>query len=974
MQQSFEWVLSRRAELLEGVIVFALAMLVFALQNFVFGPMLSLLFDSQGYLWITQSCHHALRPENLAEVFKYFLGGCSDDVLRTAIVSHIPGILDLQKSGPLLPGILLLVYGVNGKSLFMANWQTGCWAMIFSMSLTVLGIWVYARSLAGTAAGRIAALLAISYSGFIANSGRILSEMPATCISIFAIFFVHLYAKLQEQKRQQMLVTPDELREEYKAAQSAGGEFPTLEELSSKRKANRFSSKELLHAFFPGVFAGLLMLGRPTLLPWPGLIAFCLLIVSLVSHNKRIFYPAAILSFFLGVSIFLVPWAMTRQVLSGAPSIMIERYGPYNLSQGMNLRTDGFDALPSQLVAHPEQFEKSSGEVLKSIITQFTQRPAAFVHLLMRKPARMIDSPWNDFQVKTLGVPMLAQRFEHQLILLAAVLGIVMLLEHGRKRPDYVLLANGLLIGVFLCFHLVACAFITMSRYFITAMPAAIVAASYFIAYLMKPGRDGIKAIPAVIFAPLFSMLLYYLLVPGYGRISELSVDLGLAQTSLLAALLMSAALAFGVLVPAFTVFRGARSKLLLCTFAFVGGAFCFVTFYYQFMCSEAVMKLGAVDREKMEASITIPAGTNCTRWYLVLDANDASTHSTAGRDRGILSGLRLLCNGREFKPDWVPLLNLDSSMRAESMYLAAFAYSSKKRCQDFRQWICAALPPENIVSPGENKFEFSIKGEDTSRPKIFADFCDPLGKRIHTVSLRSFSWSKGFFVDCPGEMRMDEWPEDSKNSDFFTLAGQASRLKARAFLLGVQDNIPNEVWVKSIPVPDQHIDSRTEKKMATFDYVTAPLLKELGSSPEHSMRIRVSGQLKASGAPTRASICLLEEYEQGSSALHEFAPLAPQVLEAGEQWRDFAFEDFVQPVRAESPDFKPLSIPSKLKEIKIHFLARPWWEVLDYGAFKGKGAIDFRNLKIELSGQATLNLAKHNCRWFELESQFAAK
>lgn len=960
--------------LIEMLLVFGLAVLVFYLQNFVFGPMLSLLFDSQGYIWISQSCQNALRGENLIDIGKYFLGACRDDVLRTAIVSHIPGILDLQKSGPLLPSILLFAYKLSGKTLTMSHWNVGAFAMIFCMSTCVVGIWAYARSLSGPAAGRIAAMLAITYSGFIANSGRILSELPATCVSIFALLFVHLYMKSQEQKRLAMIVTPaDQLRQEYKAAaENADGQFPTLEELSSNRKRNRFGFGEMLSAFLPGLFAGLLMLGRPTLLPWPALLAFCLMIVSILTRNKRIFHPAAILSFVLGVSVFLVPWAMVRQVLSGTPSIMIERYGPLNLSQGMNLRTDGFDALPSELVQHPERFDKTSGEVVRAIVQQFSERPAAFIHLMLRKPARLMDSPWNDFQVKTLGVPMLLQRFEHQLILLCAVLGVVMLLEHGRKRPDYILMLNGLLIGVFLSFHLVSCLFITMSRYFITAMPAAIVAASYFIAFALKQAPRSIPAIAACVFAPLFSMLLYYLLVPGYGRISDLSCDLGLAQTSLVAALLMTAALAASVLVPAFTIFRGARSKLLLSTFALIGGLFCFVTVYYQFMCSEAVLKLGAVDREKMEASLTIPAGTNCTHWYLVIDANDASTHSTPERDRGILSGLRLVCNGRELKPDWAPLLNMDKSMRQEAMYLATFAYSSKKRCSDFRQWICTALPRENIVSPGENKFEFSLKSKQMSHPKIFADFCDSMGKRIHTVSRRSFSWSKGFFVDCPGEMRMDEWTEDS-NSSFFTIAGQASRLKARVYLLGVEDNNPSDLWARSVSIPDQRVDSKGDNKVGTFTLSTQPYLKEFTASPAQSMRLRVSGQLKAAGQATHASICLMEGYQQSTLHTTEFAPLAPEVLEAGEAWNEFAFEDFILPVKTEYGEIK-LSTPAILSDLKLHFLGRPWWEVLDYGVFKGKGAIEFRNLKLELRSQATLDLAKSNCHWFEMDTEFSAK
>lgn len=960
------------AYLIEALIVFVAATLTFYLQVFHCGPFLSLLFDSQGYLWITQSCQQLLHRDNLADIIRYFAGACHDDVLRTAIVSHVPGILELQKSGPLLPLILLIAYGVTGKSLMMSHWNVGAMAMVLCLSSCCVGIWAFSRSLGGSVAGRIAAVLAITYGGFLANAGRILTEIPATSISVFALYSVFLYARYQERKRKEMLIQPDDIRKEYAAAQ-ASGEFPSVEQLSEERKKNRFGRKELGLAILSGGFTGMLMLGRPTLLPWPALMCFCLLLVSSLSRNKRILHPAAIAAFLAGVCICLTPWAMTRQVLSGKPSVMIDRYGPLNLSQGMNLRTDGFDALPSPLVQHPEQFDKSMGEVVHGIVNQLTTRPAAVVDLVLRKPARLIDSPWNDFQVKTFGVPILLQRFEHQLILLAAVLGITLLLEHGRKRPDYVLLLTGLLIGVFMCFHLVSCAFISMSRYYITAMPVGIVAASYFFANLLKRGREALIPFAAVIAAPTVSMLLYYLLVPGYGRISDLSCDMGLAPLSVCAGLLMTAVLSCGILVPAFTFYRGGRSKLLLCAFSLITGFCCFITVSHQFMVSEAVIKMGSVDRDKMVASINIPTGSNFNRWYLVIDANDASAHSVPERDVAILSGLQLQANGRDFKADWIPLLNLDRSMREESMYFAVFGYSASKRCSDFRQWIATALPTENILSPGENKFVFSLTPNDKARPKIFADFTDAMGNRIHTVSLRNFSWSKGFFADCPGELRLDEWPKtNNKGLELFSMGGEATHLKPRAYLLGVLEQTPPELWVRSIDVPDQIVD--TKNRMGEFAISLAPFMKDLRALSTQSLRIKVSGQLKAKGADSRASIALLENFKQGERTFDEFAPLAPQVLEAKSDWHDFSFEEITQPIRAMDKDGKMLATPIEMDGLRLNFLGRPWWEVLDYGVFKGKGAIEFRNLKVELRSQPSLDLSQTNSHFFELDTEFETR
>lgn len=949
----------RPSYLIELLCVFVLALLIYGTQVIWVGPKLSLLFDSQGYLFTAQACRRALSPDILAQVSSYFWGGCHDEILRASIVSHLPGVLELVKSGPLLPGILLLAFGISGKSLGAEHWQVGAAAMLFLSSLGVVGIWGWARSLGGTAAGRIAALLAISYAGFAVNAGRILTELPSASISVFALFSTYTFVKSVQNKWQ---LSFDSQRE---TAQGS-----PLEMAVALRNQRRFSFTEFFQAFLPGALTGLLMLGRPTLLPWPVMMAACLFMYSLMSRNKRVFHPAAIIAFVLGSAFFIAPWSMVKQVLTGSPSIVIERYGPYNLSVGMNLRTDGFDALPSELVGHPERFKETPAEVLHHLAKQFSERPAAVIHLLLRKPARLLDAPWNDFQLRFFGIPILAQRFEHQLILLAAVLGVVLLLEHGRKRPDYLILFAGLMIGVFLSFQLVACAFITMSRYYVTAMPVAIVAASYFFADLLRQGRKAIQPAIGIVLAPLVSMLLAYLLVPGYGRLSDLSSDLGLAQLSLLAAFIMTTALSVGILLPAFTIFRGARSKLLLSGFTLIAGFSCFVTVCYQFMCSEAVLRLGAVDHERMAASINIPAGTNSTRWYLVIDANDATVQSSNEHPTDILSDMKVQFNGRELKPDWLPLLSMDKSMREESMYLAAFAYSCSKRSTDFRQWICAALPSENLACPGENKFVFSLADKQKTHPKIFADFADPMGKRIHSVSLRNFSWSKGFFADCPGEMRMDEWPNNAERSfDIFPLCGQASRLKPRAYLLGLKDNGQSESFVRSVNLANQEIGPKN--LMSTQEISPVPGLAEFAANPGQSLRIRVSGQLKSKGSPTRASVCLLEGFRQGQGALtQEYAPLAPEVLLADQEWNDFAFEDVIVPMRTDA-EGKPLSEPSKLESLKLHFLARPWWEVLDYGSFKGKGIVEFRNLKIELRGQPTLDLSSPDAHWLELNSQF---
>jgi hypothetical protein len=622
-------------------------------------------------------------------------------------------------------------------------------------------------------------------------------------------------------------------------------------------------------------------------------------------------------------------------------------------------------------VTHPEEFKQSTGEVVRQVLREFREQPAAFLHLLLRKPARLLDSPWNDFQTRNLGfIPLLVQRFQHQLILLCALLGVVLLLEQGRKRPDYLLLLSGLLMGVFLSFHLLPCVFISMSRYFITAMPVAIVAAAYFIVHVCRQGKRALPTCGALLLAPLVSMLLYYELVPGYGRLSELSVDFGLFQLSVLAAVVMTAAFALSVLQPAFTIFRGFRSKLLLSSFTLLSGFSLFVTVAYQFMCCEAVVRLGSVDHENMMAAVNIPPGTNCKRWYLVLDANDASNHGNTISYAGILQDMKVQLNGRDFKPDWLPLLSMDTSMREESMFLAAFAYSCGKRSSDFRQWVCAALPAETVSNPGENELVFSVDSKQKTYPKIFADFTDALSKPVHSVSLREFSWTKGFFVDCPGEMRLDAWPHSAqKQFDVFDLSTLANRRKPRAFLLGVFDETPAESWVRIVDVPEQVIDD--SKRVATYEITNLPEPVAAPSGVAQALRIKISGELRSDDKDTSASVCLLDEFKQGGSSILEYAPLSPEALPASSNWTPFSFEDMIEPVRYSGSYGKPYTEPQKLSRLRLQFAQRPWWEVLDYGLYKGRGRVEFRKLKIELYGIPGLNLSRERYQLFDLQSQF---
>lgn len=979
------------AHIIESFLLFLIALALFSWQVFFLSPLNTLLFDSQGYLWISQSIQQAFNAASISELKDYVFSGFQNELARAAFVSHNPGLLDLCKSGPVLPVILSGVYALFSRCLTAANWQTGALIMIIISSLTVVFVQRLARLLGGPACGLIAAVLALTYAGFAANAGRLLSEVPACFASILMLWSTLSFVKALEDQRRSL------------TAETSRPDFDSEQKREFLKRWNSLPVSLLARAVLPGFFTGLLMLARPTFLPWPLMLLFCLAVYVAVGKNRAALGLPVLLSFALGASCLLAPWALAKQVLTGSPSLTVERYGPYNLSVGLDLRKDGYDVLPSALVNQPHLFEKSAVEVGKDILREFKQRPVSAFHLLLRKPARLIDSAWNDFQNKVFFIPLLLQRFEHQLILLFAALGTVLLLEHGRKKPDYFLLFAGLLFAVFISFHFVSVLFISMNRYFVTATPCAIVAAAYFLTAAMKEKKRFSLSLLAPVPALSFSALIQYLIQPGYGRLTNLISDLGLAQVSIVLSFLLSLLLAAAFLVPAFTTFRGVRSKILLSSIAFVCSFLSFLTASYQISAAEAQIKLGSVDKEKLSCTLTIAPGSDYWHWYLLVDANkqDGAKEQPEARSAENLFGpIELDCNGRPFKADWQPLLSLDTSSRSDFMYMAAFAYSAGKDLREFRQWFATAIPAESVISPGQNTLSLKYKTDEASfgsKPRIFADYSDSMGKRIHSLSLRNFSWTKGFFAENPGEMRCDLWPGSSSNDfDLFTLSAPNSKLKARIFLLGVKNSAAHEFSQEILTLPDQKISS-AGKRMAEIVIAlcnpisissasSAPDSTALGSkttintnsrgeiwNSDQVLRIRLRGKLRSNKENNRASVALIEEFAKTKSVLRQFAPMCAQNIECGSSWREFSLDEIVAPVLSE-PGKQGADSTNEawvLKNLRLQFFGLPWWEALNYGRFKGKGELEFKDLRLEIKSQVKLDLSKNEWQSFELDSQF---
>ena len=952
------------AAFVEVGLFFAMAILVFATQVFFLdNPKLSQLFDSLGYMWTAGYLQKAFTLQHLSQIADFILSGCPAQE-RASLLNSVSGLTEIIKTGPVLPAMLATTYAIINKPLISSQWTVSAWLMIVSCASTIIPVWFWARKLSGVWAARAAAIITIFYSGFGVNSGRVLSEIPGICVSAAALLaFTTVLITCADQKIEPI---DENNRDERR-----------------KRKRKEFW-KLLVLSLAAGALTGVMMLARPTLLPMPIIMLICAALTAHLCRLKSLVRPSMIGGMVGGILIVFAPWILCKLVLTGTPSIMVERYGPYNLCAGMDLRTDGWDALPSDYVSHPNRFKLTMSEVMKQIARQAKEQPAAFTQMLLRKPCRLIDSPWNDFQTRYVGIPWLLQRLLHQLILLAGTLGVLMMLGDGWKRKNVLLVSSSLVLGTFVCYHFVSCIFITMSRYFVTAVPELIVPAAYFVNQLSK-SRKALLALLALFSAPILSMAVDYLLVPGYGRLSDISSDFGLAQTAWILAVLLTACLAFALIYPATQIFVSLRGKLAAVILVLPLSLVCLIATSQQIMCSEAILKLGAVDRRILKSTVTLPAGVECNQWYLVIDANDSSTREPGRFIRPLLSGVKLQLNGRALNANWQPLMAWDNARREEIMYLAAFAYSSGKRAIDFRQWIACPLPAENIKDGGTNVLELSLKDADGRHPKIFADFCDASGERIHSLSKTEFSWSKGFFADCPGEMRLDRFSSQNNGTkprqEAVRVAGAASKLKARMFLLGVNNKQLSQLYVsqpETFDVPDKNIGAHEKEIYSSSEINLEKNMRENGNTTAaavagRSVLIRVKGQIRSNDPKADGSIGLTEQYASNDGTNYsEFAPLAPQRLPADRNWSDFEFTDSIKPVlELTDANGQKTGKTSQLKGLKLAFSGRPWWEVLAYGNFKVRSTIQFRNVKVEVETRPGMDLSTDSPQWFELDSEF---
>lgn len=891
------------------------------LQVFACGlPNLSLLFDSQGYLWVAESVQKACNKDVAALLCNY-IGGGFVELDRLNLRQSISGMADICKTGPVLTVYLASVYALLGKPLISANWQLAAISMVSVTALSVGGIWFWARLLFGVGVARIAVFICLTYSGLMVNAGRPLSELPLILLTAWLAFAF-------------WQVTTEEWR--------AG--------VSLRRSATaRFASGLVL-----GGLLALLMLARPTMILLPGFLIVVALIVAKLCRKKNPFSLPMIFGLLLSSVLVLAPWALCKQVFTGTPSLTVDRYGSWNIFAGNNLVTDGWDMLPAEEVSHPDRFKLSMGAAVAHVFTEAQSRPLEYINLLLRKPARLLDAPWNDFQLPLWGISFPLQRFWHQVILLAACLGFCRLFQRAWKDKNSETLLAAFLLGGIIAYQLTSCAFITMSRYFAASIPCLVILAAYGLSSIHAELdlRKRFVFLLSLVSAPLLSFIFSSLYAGGSSGFCDLALEIGLNNLGLFCALLISLMVMFSVYV----CFAGEQtkafriSKKAVCL-GVLAAVCCFASSLDQFFAFPGPIQAGNSKDNALSLSVDLPATSAQQQFFLVLDPCFVERKMRT-RNSPVPFDAEVEINGKQQQLNWLPLLAWDLSQRENLSYATAFAYSSGCRISDFRQWYCTAIPAAMLKEGQSNIFRFS-SSDDSNRLSVSGDFVDENNVGHHNLSLREFSWSKGFFANNPGEMRANVWQDRlSELKPSLNFVGRNAWLRPRAMLIAVDPRLPG-CDLKNVNgfftnLPDQHIDSSLSRRMSVVQVDRGSYSSSLKEEVPFALHIRVDGRCRTRSGKGMASVALVESIEEAEGAKEGFAPLAPLKIEVGEDWQEFSFDDLIS--CSGSPS---MSLPS----LRLLFLARPWWEALNYAQYKGTAPVQFDKLSLRIFPEPLLNL-----------------
>lgn len=624
----------------------------------------------------------------------------------------------LLLDGPLVPLIGALVFTLLGKIPQAADWRTFIYIEIFFQAIATASLTSLAFNLSDRKYAKYLALATglawALYPAAILSTDSFLGELPVTALMLLAMCLLAQTIKLN----------------------------------AKTNSANASNSSNIL-ALIGGMLLTVVFMSKPALVVSLGFLAL-LWIATLVgpflsqsdnqqTNKKSKSKVIMLLSFCLGAAIALTPWLLFTHSTTGTWRASAYRVPIYNITRGMSCDSDGWGTVPLD----PTMQNYGEGtNALGCMASIFTEKPWQSVNLALRKPERLWLLPWNDFHHKCLGIGLGVQIFVHQLTLVLASIGLILMPLSLPKLKNSAARFTAIAAPLVILGHAAYIPFETCSRYGFSGIPMVFLLCLIAIDYILrlevltKPWRKlsgtsttsspplalglalGFCTIASVVIAraDLLSLIQMLFIPTGVAALLECVIKAAL----IILVLVLTRRLCH------FDPAAKKRSALYLASKSMavlLGGTIIAVFLAHSFYEREE-----RTWKCPLEATQRIVRGVKYTenskaKWNLLLidceathNKNRQSSDSTNTDDP--LAGSTVSINGKELsEASFNPASLIQTWAKLDQMQ-ADFASVFGKRASAIRQWRAFYIPPDYLNNGTNNEISLTA-GQDIT---IFGD------------------------------------------------------------------------------------------------------------------------------------------------------------------------------------------------------------------------------------------------------------
>ncbi len=467
-----------------------------------------------------------------------------------------------------------------------------------------------------------------------------------------------------------------------------------------------------------GVCTGLVILAKPIFIALPPMVALVIFSSWLLAwerrrpaglggrltsrpYNQREFIrrirkavPCLVLVI-VGALITVAPWVYFTGVVTGKPTLIVNRYPAFNLAMGNRLDSDGWRQYPMPPMSG------NIKDVLKDIQNDFAGAPADYAAMQIRKASRLWAGSWNNFATTFVLSPE-EQDCVQQWLLLSGLCGLLFALSKFSLSTRQG--KSAIVLAVVALLHCIYIAFEPQSRYAYSAMPCVITLAAFAISFLFRSDtklrlRTAVVLIAGLAFIVFkrFSPSIISLIHPLVTNQSVLFIDAALWIVAWSAVVLMI-----------YRCTQGLAARTTLAAFWLAISANLLCSSLYSENRYEA--KLTISEAKPANQSINIADGDQQPKYLLV----DVSSNSMS-------PAVVALINGRELAPP-LPWWQVSANNQELISALSVQAHGMGRSIQSFRQWWVFSIP-QDALKAGSNEVSICKRPGFAGDVTLFADY-----------------------------------------------------------------------------------------------------------------------------------------------------------------------------------------------------------------------------------------------------------